>query len=259
MTRIRVCIIDDERLARGAIAKLLATDPSIEIAGEAGDGKAAVRLLKDRRPDLVFLDIKMPGLDGFELLNRLGKAAPRHVVFVTAYDTFAIKAFEVEAIDYLLKPFDDRAFYRVLERAKRRVLQAQLVDYSERLAVLSRYLHGPTESDARDGAERIAIRSDGAVHVLETARIDWIGAAEHYCEVHVGTQTHLIRESMSQLERRLPPQQFIRIHRSTIVNRARIKTLVPAQHGDYTCVLTSGTSLRVSRSRAESLRRLLDT
>lgn len=229
---ISALIVDDEPLARGNIAALLASDPGISIVGECGSGTEAIEAVRVRKPGLLFLDVQMPGCDGFEVLERLGRDAPAAVVFVTAYDKYAIQAFEMEALDYLLKPFDDARFFRALARAKA-------------------HLHRQTPEPP--GLQRLIVRSAGRVVFLQTAEVDWIEAADYYACLHVGIRTHLVRRSMSDLERDLDPKMFCRTHRSSIVNIARVRELRSDSNGEYEVALQDGTKLKVSRSYRQQL------
>jgi two-component system, LytTR family, response regulator len=232
VSAIRTLIVDDEPLARANIAALLRGDSEISIIGECGSGTEAIEAVRNDRPALLFLDVQMPGCDGFEVLERLGGDAPKAVVFVTAYDRYALKAFEVEALDYLLKPFDDGRFFRVLARVKTLV-------------------QGHT-AESR-GMDRLMVKSAGRVIFLRAAEIDWIEAADYYACLHVGGKTHLLRRSMSDLEREMDPKVFCRIHRSAIVNIARVRELRLDLNGEYDVVLGDGSKLRLSRSYREQL------
>ena len=229
---IRTLIVDDEPLARANIAALLASDPEISIVGECGSGTQAIGAVRQSKPSLLFLDVQMPECDGFDVLERLGCDAPPAVVFVTAYDKYAIQAFEVEALDFLLKPFDDARFFRALARAKAHLQQRK------------------AESQ---GIERLIVKSAGRVVFLQTAEVDWIEAADYYACLHVGARTHLLRRSMTDLERELDPKMFCRTHRSSIVNIARVRELRLDSNGEYEVVLNDGTRLKVSRSYREQL------
>jgi len=229
--RIRALIVDDEPLARSSILTLLRKDPQIEIAGEANSGKEALHLISQSRPDLVFLDVQMPGCDGFDVLEMLGARVPPAIVFVTAHDKYALKAFEAGALDYLLKPFTNARFARSLERAKERIA---LGSQTARL-------------------ERIAVKNAGKVMFLNSSDIDWIEAADYYVSLHVGASTHLLRRSMNDLEEDLDPIAFCRIHRSTIVNLSRVQELSLGADGEYEIVLRDGTRLRLSRRYRKEL------
>ena len=236
MAAIRTLIVDDEPMARASITALLRGDPEIEVLGECGSGTEGIEAVRANRPELLFLDVQMPGCDGFEVLERLGGDAPQTVVFVTAYDKYALKAFEVGALDYLLKPFDDARFFRVLARAK---------SQAPRLAACA--------------LDRIIVRSAGRVTFLHAVEIDWIEAADYYASLHVGARTHLLRRSMSDLERDLDPRMFCRVHRSAIVNVARVRELQLAANGEYEIILDSGAKVRMSRSYREQLQDRLGT
>ncbi|HET9831545.1 MAG TPA: LytTR family DNA-binding domain-containing protein [Vicinamibacterales bacterium] len=238
MTPIRTVIVDDEPLARTSIRTLLQRDPEIQIVAECPSGVEAIDVMRASRPDLCFLDVQMPECDGFDVLETLGADAPAIVVFVTAYDQYALKAFEVEALDYVLKPFDDARFLRVVARAKAQVRPA---------------------GGERPPSDRLIVKSSGRVVFLRTSEIDWIEAADYYASLHVGDRTHLLRRSMSVLERELDPAMFCRIHRSAIVNLARVRELCVDANGEHEVVLTVGSRLRLSRSYREELQRRLKT
>jgi two-component system, LytTR family, response regulator len=225
-SKIRTIIVDDEPLARSNLAVLLRLDPGIELIGECGSGDQALMEIRSVKPDLVFLDVQMPECDGFDVLEMLGKDLPSAVIFVTAYDQYALRAFEAGALDYLMKPFDNARFHRALVRAK------------ERLA-LCRY--SPRNSD------RLAIKNAGCVLFLKISDIDWIEAADYYACLHVGPKTHLLRRSMAELDHELDPAIFCRIHRSTIVNLDRVHSLKLNENGEYDVLLQTGTRLGLSR------------
>jgi two-component system, LytTR family, response regulator len=219
-------IVDDEPLARSNLKVLLRNDPEIALVGECGSGAEALVAIREKTPDLLFLDVQMPECDGFDVLEMLGSALPAAVVFVTAYDQFALRAFEAGALDYLLKPFDDARFARALDRAK------------ENLA--------HRKHPARP-LDRIAIKETGQVSFVKICDIDWIEAADYYTCLHVGAKTHLLRRSMSEFEQELDPAVFCRIHRSSIVNIARVAGLKLNPEGEYEVVLQHGIKLRLSR------------
>lgn len=242
--RIRTVIVDDERLARQRVRRLLSREADIDVLGECASAEEASAILRDVEVDLLFLDIQMPQTDGFDLLASLEEDKVPVVVFVTAYDEYALKAFEVHAFDYLLKPFDSDRFARTLAAAREQV--AKLRDSnstSERLDALVAELRGRKKYPAR-----IPVKSSGRIVFVRIPDIDWIEAADNYVCLHVGGETHLLRETMSALEKRLDPQEFARIHRSTIVNLDRVKELRAWFHGEYLVVLTDGTELNLSRS-----------
>jgi two-component system LytT family response regulator len=246
--KIRTLIVDDEPLARQRLRHLLEADPDIAIVGECGDGQQAVADLQALRPELVFLDVQMPVLDGFGVLQALSGTPSPVVIFVTAHDRYALKAFEVHALDYLLKPFDKSRFGMALERAKIQVRQGNAVAVNERLQELLQTVHGRSHAP-----ERLLIKSDGRIYFVRVEDIDWIEAAGNYVRLHVGKEDHLLREALSALERKLDPARFVRIHRSTIVNLERIRELQPAFHGDFVIILRDGTELTLSRGCREKL------
>lgn len=216
------------------------------------NGEEAVNTIRELRPDLVFLDINLPGRTGFSVVEDLGDDLPRAIVFVTAHDEFALKAFEVNAVDYLLKPYDRPRFRAALERALERLSRPANRELTTQLnALLSQF---PVRSDPN--ANRIAIKSAGRILFVNITDIDWVGSADNYVEIHTGTHTHLLRETLNSMERRLEGDPFIRISRTTIVNRHRIKELQPLFHGEYAILLQNGTRLTLSRSYREQLSRL---
>ncbi|HMO64659.1 MAG TPA: LytTR family DNA-binding domain-containing protein [Verrucomicrobiota bacterium] len=252
---MRVVIADDEPLARERIEQLLAACSDMEIAATAGDGRAAVEAVRAHRPDLLFLDVQMPELDGFGVLAELGADAPPAVIFCTAYDQFALNAFEVHALDYLLKPFDEERFTQALDRARRQ--PARPAGGPDPLAARLAALLESVRPGPPAGGDRLAVRSEGRVVLVKLADIDWVEAADNYVNLHVGRDSHLMRETMNHLEQRLDPARFARISRSTIVNLDRIRELQPMFHGDYTVVLRDGTKLALSRNYRERLAHLL--
>lgn len=252
---VRVLIVDDEPLARERIRALLAGDSEVEILGECASGEEAVSAIRAGRPDLLFLDVQMPGMDGFETLAAAAAAEPGRVpavVFVTAYDRHAVRAFEVHAQDYLLKPFDRARFTAALERAKAAIAHGGGV--TERLAEL---LDG--RARARRTLRRLVIHSAGRILFLGVSEIDWIEAAGNYARIHAGAESHLYRETMRELESKLDGEEFLRIHRSTIVRVDRIRELRPWFHGAFVVVLRDGTELQSSRGFSGRLRALSGT
>jgi two-component system LytT family response regulator len=270
---LRVVIVDDEPLGRQRVADLLAAEPGVEIAGVADNGNAAVELIRRARPDLVFLDVQMPGLSGLDVARRLGDAMPP-TIFVTAYDQHALKAFDLAAIDYLVKPFDDERFEQALKRARHTTGLEETRRVHQRMLELLQGTPSP-QAEANppvadvafrsaDGAphaeapiERIAVESRGKVKFVPVDDVDYIAASGPYAEIVTGTRRHLVREPMQTLEDRLDPNQFVRIHRSYIVRVDRIDTLLRGAGGDYEVQLKDGTRLRVSRSRREALEQKL--
>lgn len=264
-SKIRAVIVDDEPLARQTLRVLLGRDPDLEVVAECSDGFAAIEAVERLAPELLFLDIQMPELDGFEVLRALDPARLPAIVFVTAYDRFAVRAFEVRALDYLLKPFDDARFAQTLSRAKEQVKQRAVKDLSQRLiALLEHHQPAPTtektatQADARGYMARLMIKSGGRITFLKTAEIDWIEAADYYVQLHAGPKAHLLRQTMNELETRLDPEQFLRIHRSTIVNLERVKELQAGTGGEYALILHDGTVLKLSRSRRAQIEAALN-
>jgi two-component system LytT family response regulator len=259
-TAIRALIVDDEPAARDAIRSLLAGDADIHIVGECADGRTALRAIASTAPELLFLDVQMPEMDGFTMLRQLDPARLPVVVFVTAFDQYALRAFDVHAADYLLKPFDDDRFRDAVSRAKQSVRAGQLGRLSEELRAL---LDGvaPAAPTARTAAgpylKRLVIKSGGRVTLLNVRDIDWIEAEGDYVKIHVAKVWHLLRETMKRLEAQFDPARFVRIHRSTIVNVERIKELQPYFRGEYVVILQDGKSLKLSRGYKEHLESVL--
>jgi two-component system LytT family response regulator len=251
---IRTLIVDDESLARQTLRLLLENDPAFEFAGECPGGAEAIEFVRTRRPDLVFLDIQMPGLDGFEVIERVGVDRMPPVVFVTAYDEYAVRAFEVQALDYLLKPFDDDRFFQTLTRAREEIANHDTKILSDRLAGLLEEKAGR----APRPLSRIALRSSGGKIVfVDASEIDRIEAEDYYVRLHVGNVFHLWRVSMNALERRLDRGKFLRIHRSAIVNLEFVSEIQPGFKGESFVQLRDGTRLPLARSRRGRLRDLL--
>jgi len=259
---IKALIVDDEPLARRSIRLLLDRDDDIEIAGECDNGTAAVELVRNDRPDLVFLDIQMPGMSGFDMLEALSKQDTLPVIiFVTAFDEHAIRAFEFNALDYLLKPFSDERFERSIERAKAQLAQQEINDLSKKLLALAENLKSESLPPVEKGGEytsRFMIKAGGRISFVKAEEVDWIEAADYYVKLHVGRKGHLIRETMNELEKKMDPRLFARIHRSTIVNIDRIKELHPYFNGHYIVILDDGTKLKLSRSRRDQLHHLMN-
>ncbi|HEV2761957.1 MAG TPA: LytTR family DNA-binding domain-containing protein [Pyrinomonadaceae bacterium] len=257
--KIRTLIVDDEPLARRTLRDLLASDTDVEVVGECKNGPEAVSFLRRQPPDLLFLDIQMPGMNGFEVLAQLEAEQLPAVVFVTAFDQYALRAFEVHALDYLLKPFSDRRFEEALRQAKTSVGLRKINRLSQSLlALLAGQAGGETPAAKRVGYQtRFMIRSGGRVTFVEAADVDWIAADDYYVKLHAGGKSHLLRVSMNELEERLDPQRFLRIHRSTIVNSERVKELHQNPSGEYVVVLKGGAELKLSRSRRERVEQLL--
>jgi two-component system LytT family response regulator len=247
-TKIRTLVVDDEAMARERIRGLLAQEPDVEVVGECADGVQAVSAIRQLGPDLVFLDVQMPAVDGFGVIRQIDPDRMPMVVFVTAYDQYALQAFEVHAVDYLLKPFGRDRLQQCLDhaRAQRRRIQAGELGRSL-LALVQDYKPEQKRED------RLVIKSGGRVFFVRTDEIEWIEAAGNYVRLHLKDQAHLFRETMNQIEARLDPHRFFRIHRSRIVNTERIKELQPWFNGEFIVVLQNGTQLRLSRSYREKL------
>ncbi|KAB2968155.1 MAG: response regulator transcription factor [Thermoanaerobaculia bacterium] len=250
--RLRVLIVDDETLARSRLRRLLDGEEGVEIAGEAASAEEARRLVASERPDLLFLDVQMPGEDGFELLESLPAESAPAVIFVTAFDQHALRAFEVHALDYLLKPFDRERLRLSLERAREALARRAPGELGEQLRMMLQELRGEQQH-----LNRLVIRSVGRIVFVAASEVDWIEAAGNYVRLHIGKDSHLLRETMSSLETRLDPRVFARIHRSTIVNIERIRELQHIFHGDYAVLLRDGTKLTLSRGYREQFERLV--
>lgn len=281
---MRVVIADDEPLARETLRLLLSPKPEVEIVAECENGPQAVAAIREHRPEIAFLDVQMPGLDGLGVVREVGSDHMPVVVFVTAYDQYAVDAFAAQALDYLLKPFDDERFEHAFRRASERVSQGESAEIAKKLARMAARLESDgglarkgsgVDSPARDATtgkdstgkdtarkdtarkdtglansaplERIMVKDRDSVVFVDTASIDWIEAAGDYVTLHVGSAKHLIRESMTTLEEALDRSRFVRIHRSTIVNIDRVRELKPYFHGDYIVYLEDGTERRLSR------------
>lgn len=237
-TKIPTLIVDDEPLARSNIAILLRSDSQIEIIGECGSGAEALGEIRVARPDLLFLDVQMPECDGFDVLEMLGNDLPPAVIFVTAYDQYALRAFEAGALDYLLKPFDNARFALALTRAKQRISEA-------------------TRGDSARTPERIVIKNAGEVNFVRTRDIDWIEAADYYACLHIGQRSHLLRRSLQDLEAELDSNLFCRVHRSAIVNLERVSSLKLQEDGEYEVELQTGARVRMSRRYRKQLQERL--
>lgn len=246
---LRSLIVDDEPLARRRLRTLLRAEPQIEVIGEADDGPEAVRAVRERSPDLLFLDVQMPGLDGFEVLEEIGVERAPAVIFVTAYDQYALRAFDAHAVDYLLKPFDRG---RLREAVRRAVRLAASDDVQERLRSLL------ADALAHRPLRRLMVKSAGRIYFVSTDEIDWLEAAGHYVELHAGPHSHLVRDTIANLASRLDGAQFARVARGAIVRLDQIRELQPGFHGDMDVVLKTGATLRASRTYAAALRARLD-
>ena len=262
---IRVLIVDDEALGRLRVHDLVRGESGVEVVGEAADGDAAVTAIRELKPDLVFLDVQMPKRSGLDVVKEIGAEHMPMTIFVTAYDRYALEAFDVAALDYLVKPFDDDRFEQAFRRA-RRSLALEGVDRArgQLLAMLRESEHGPRPPVPKPGSaesskylERIAVEMHGQVKPIPVSQIDYISAAGPYAELHVGDRRYVIREAMQTLEDRLDPNHFMRVHRSVIVRLDLVEALHRGGGGDYELQMKGGVRLRVSRSRREGLERWL--
>jgi len=249
---IRAVIVDDEPLARRRIRSLLVEAEDVEVIAECANGKEAIQAIEESPPDLLFLDIQMPELDGFDVLQAIGVGHVPVVIFVTAYDQFALRAFEAHALDYLLKPFDDERFEAALQRARERIRQQQGGDLDRRLRALLEEVRGD-----RGYLQRLAVPTGHRSVFIRTEEIDWIEAERNYIRLHVGGRAYLLRESLSRIESALDPATFCRIHRSTIVNIDRIQAVEALFGGAYLVVLHDGTKLTSGRGYRRNLHALM--
>jgi two-component system LytT family response regulator len=255
MTPFKAIIVDDEPLARKRVRTLLRRHADFDIAAECANGRDAVAAIARHKPDLVFLDIQMPSMDGFEVIDQVGVERMPAVIFITAYDEHAMRAFDVNALDYLLKPFDERRFSKSLQRARENIELRTSGDPQFRQRLLQA-LAGLTSE--RGYRARIPVKSTGRVYFVPAEEIDWIGAAGKYVCLHVGSDEHLLRMPIGQIESELDPQHFGRIHRSTIVNLNRIKEIHPLFRGEAAVILKDGTELTLSRGYRARVRQLVD-
>ena len=246
-------IVDDEPLARQGLRALLSGDSEVSAIREARDGREAVAAIRECKPDLVFLDVQMPEMDGFAVVRAIGAEDMPAVVFVTAHDEYAIQAFEINALDYLLKPVIEERFVKALVRAKDRIRSNAAADSNRQIIGLLQTIASP-----RNYLKRLAVRSAGKTVFLDVEDVDWIGAAENYVEVHAGRISHLLHVTMNTLEKSLDPEIFLRIHRSIIVNVSRIKDLQSDSHGEYLITLRNGARLQSGRSYVDRLKALVN-
>jgi two-component system LytT family response regulator len=244
METMRVMVVDDEMPARMRLLQLLDKQSDVEVAGVGEDGTDAIRLLQETSPDLLFLDIQMPGSGGFDVLGALPPERVPPTIFVTGYDAYAIRAFEARALDYLLKPFSDERFEAALHVARSYIRTRRVGDLRVRLA---RLLEGEVAADDSHHLDRLVLKSSGRVIFLDVADIDWIEGAGVYVNLHVGSRSYLHRSTIGQLQERLDPNRFVRLHRSTIVNTSRIVELQQRTHGNYAVIIKGGRELSLSR------------
>jgi two-component system LytT family response regulator len=252
MTLIRAVVADDQPMARERLAALLAEQPDVQLIAQCASGAEAVAAIEQHRPDLVFLDMQMPELDGLAVVEAVGADRMPPVIFVTAYEQFAVRAFDVHALDYLLKPFARARFEQALDRARRQLAQRRTGDMAARLLALAQDLRA-----VRPAAERIVVRSGARVLFLTVDQVDWIEAEGNYARLHVGASSYLIREAMHSVEKRFGADSFVRIHRSRIVNLARVQELRLLPSGEYEVQLLDGTRLGVSRLHRDGLQERL--
>jgi two-component system, LytTR family, response regulator len=259
MGKVRVLIVDDEPLAREGLRVELSSDPEVEIVGECAHGRDAVSAIQEQSPDLVFLDVQMPVLDGFGVVEAVGTGRMPVVIFATAYDEYALRAFEAHALDYLLKPVESERLAAALTRAKEQIGNKNAAALGRQLAGLLQELKAGREGQELRGSylERVAVKKKGRIIFMEADDIDWVESQDNYVLLHQGRESHLLRETMSTLEGRLDPSKFLRIRRSTLVNVRRIKELLPLFNGEYSIVLQDGTQLRSSRRYRKNLDLLL--
>jgi two-component system LytT family response regulator len=250
--KISALIVDDEALARRFIRRMLKDDTDVEVVGECSNGKEAVAFIRKHSPDLVFLDVQMPEMDGLSVLQSLGTERLPQIVFTTAYEQYAVRAFELHALDYLLKPFDQSRFQEALARAKEQLRYRQREDERLQIGALLETLERPPEY-----LERLIIKAEGRITFLRTREIDWIEADDKYVHLHAGTTTRMVRQTLSAMEAQLDPKRFVRIHRSAIVNVERIKELQPLFNGEYSVLMENGAKLTLTKSHKEKLFGLL--
>lgn len=255
MKKISALIIDDEKLAREGILERLKKFPEIIIEGESGDGEKAVRLINSGKPDLVFLDIQMPELNGFQVLEKIKTEKPPYIIFITAYDSYAVKAFEVNALDYLLKPIDTVRFNAAVDKAIQRIQNDELIDFSNNIKSL---LHNET-IEIKPANGKIPVREKGQIILIEQDEIFSIEAAGDYIYIYTNLKKHLLRETLCSIGSKLDKSKFVRVHRSKIVNTEKIKALKPCERGDYLIYLLNGSTVKLSRNYKSEFEKLLNT
>ncbi len=252
---IRVVLVDDEPVAREGLRLWLAHEPDMEIAGEAGTPAEAIALVLREKPDLLFLDVQMPEGDGFSVLEAVSREHLPEVVFVTAHERHALRAFDVSALDFLLKPVREERFRAALAKVRSELARGEGREGATRLSALLDHVRGGGVSDAPRRMERFAVRVRDRFILVPAAEVQWIGAAGNYAELHLAGATHLVRATMAELEAALDPEHFARIHRATLVRLACVREVVPARHGDYDLVLADGVVLKLSRRYRDRVRR----
>ena len=248
-------VVDDEELARQRVCDLLARHPKIKVAAECRNGREAVEKITELKPDLVFLDINMPDLDGFGVIQEIGRGQMPAVIFVTAYDQYAVKAFEAAAVDYLLKPFDKQRFDQAVEKAVDTYFREQVDDLEKRMGKLMALASGRS----KNFSDRLVVRQGGTVHLLKVDEVDWVESARNYVKIHCGPHVYTMRETLSNFESKLDPDRFLRIHRSTLVNIDRIRRIEPGYGSESRLELDNGTKLVISRAyRRGKVKELLE-
>ena len=250
--RLRVAIVDDEALARAVLREYLSPMPDVEIVAECANGFEAVKAVAEHRPDLVFLDIQMPELDGFEVIKAISDEDLPAIVFVTAFDEYAIRAFEVNAIDYLLKPINAARFEKAVRRAIDRLTQSNVREPDRKLLNFVEQLRAERQYTAR-----FVVRSGSKLSFVRASDVDWIDVADNYVRLHAAGREHLVRETLKSVESQLDPEIFVRVHRSLIINLDRVEAVEPSFHGEYAVTMKDGAKLTTSRSYSERLRVLL--
>jgi two-component system, LytTR family, response regulator len=260
MPAIRTVIADDEHLARKKLRLLLGSEPGVQVVAECQDGQETIGAVQDHKPDLLLIDIRMPDLDGFQVLGKIQSDEMPVVVFTTAYDQFAIKAFEAHALDYLLKPFERERLHQAIERTRAELLKSHDHHLTSRILDLiaeKAEFKAESQTENKPIDDRMVIRAGGKVVFLESKDIDWIEAAANYVKLNVGKESYLLREGIGSIAERLDPDRFVRIHRSVIVNVRKIKELQPCDSGEYIAVLKNGKELSCSRGYRAHLQRLI--
>lgn len=265
---LRVLLVDDEPFIREWLRDVLDHEPGIDVIDECTNGREALQAIRSEQPDLVFLDVEMPEMDGLAMLGALRPDETPYIIFTTAYDRYALQAFEAGAVDYLLKPFNDERLRHAVQRARTRLHDQEVEDLNQKLGDLLAHLSktarppapkktDPDENDEKSFGQRIPIKDEGRITFVNIGDVDWIEAADNYVILHVGTRSHMVHESMQNMAARLDDKQFLRIHRSRIVNLQRIKALHPLRYGEYQLVLHNGTCLTSSRGRSKKLLEIL--
>jgi two-component system LytT family response regulator len=255
--KVRACVVDDERLAREGLANLLAGDPEVEVVAVCASGRAAITAIRDLKPDVVFLDVRMPKVDGFAVIREIGVDAMPLIVFTTAFDSHAVEAFESHAIEYLLKPFSDERFETALRRVKKALNEEKLADVGKNLLGMLETRSKNASTDA-GGTDRILVRDRGKTTLIRVGDIDWIEGADYYAKIHVAGRRHMIRESLTSLAARLGSTKFFHAHRSAIVNIDRIREIQTSFGHESVLLLSDGTKVRLARGKRAMLEKLLE-